>query len=66
MLGGREHNSPEALVVHLGAEHLLLVQADGAEGAQILLSVWTRHRAQVLGFTCSSNTHKGSLEKEQF
>lgn len=43
---------PEALVKHLGPEHLLLVQADGAEGAEVPLSVGPRTRTQVLAFTC--------------
>ena len=30
---------PEAFVKHLGPEYLLLVQADGAEGAEVPLSV---------------------------
>ena len=32
---------PQALLKHLSAEHLLLVQIDGAEGAEVSLAVWT-------------------------
>lgn len=30
---------PEAFVEHLGAEHFLLIEADGAKGAQIPLAI---------------------------
>lgn len=49
---------PETFVVHLGAEHLLLIQTDGAKGAEIPLSVWTGDWAEVLSFTCSSNRER--------
>lgn len=31
---------PDTFVEHLGAEHLLLIQTDGAKGAEIPLSIW--------------------------
>lgn len=43
---------PDAFVKHLGAKHLLLIQAYGAKRTEIPLSIWARDWTQVLRFTC--------------